>query len=228
MRHNHRYQRLRAIPPAIALGNYRRSSAKMAPFLLTTSQIVFHPKRFYRSSTSRGQIDAAYQFAQIHWWISALLFGVAAWFHWQSEAALQNLKPPHWVSPALFLAFPLIAYLALSCTIALAARLTVWEARYRGFRLPHNVVLRGLYYHSATSCPWHWPCFSPAPDIITSCFLLSSPRIFILYAAKSSSPRDICSTPTGSACGGGCLRTVRSMILSECSASAPAPNLQII
>jgi hypothetical protein len=126
---------------------------KWLRFLLTTSQIVFHPKRFYRSSTSRGQIDIAYQFAQIHWWISALLFGIAAWFHWRSEVILQILKPPHWLSPALFLALPLMAYLALSATIALAARLTAWEARYRGFRLPHNVVLRALYYHSAHVLP---------------------------------------------------------------------------
>jgi len=127
--------------------------SKWLRFLLTTSQIVFHPKKFYRSSTSRGQIDIAYQFAQIHWWISALLFGMAAWFHWQSEVMLQYLKPPNWVSPALLPALPLIAYVALSGTISLAARLTTWEAGYRGFRLPHNVVLRALYYHSAHVLP---------------------------------------------------------------------------
>jgi hypothetical protein len=126
---------------------------KWLRFLLTTAQNIFHPKRFYRSSTSRGQIDIAYQFAQIHWMISALLFGVAAWIHWESEMTLHTFEFPAWFSPALLLALPVLAFVALSGTIGVAARLTTWEARYRGFRLPHNVVLRALYYHSAHVLP---------------------------------------------------------------------------
>jgi len=126
---------------------------KWLRFLLTTSQIIFHPKRFFRSSTSRGQIDIAYQFAQIHWAISALLFGFAAWIHWESELSLHNLSIPPWINPALFFAFPLLAYLSIAGTIGLAARLTAWEAAYRGYRLPHGVVLRALYYHSAHILP---------------------------------------------------------------------------
>jgi hypothetical protein len=126
---------------------------KWLRFLLTSSQIVFHPKRFYRSSTSRGQINSAYRFAQIHWWISAVLFGLAAWMHWRSELMLHYVKSPPWLTPALLPTLPLITYIALSATIGLAARLTTWEARYRGFRLPHNVVLRALYYHSAHVLP---------------------------------------------------------------------------
>jgi hypothetical protein len=42
-------------------------------------------------------------------------------------------------------------YSAIWWTQRLAARLTAWEANYRGFRLPHPVVLRALYYHTA-----HW------------------------------------------------------------------------
>ena len=122
-------------------------------FLVTTSQIIFHPKRFFRSSTSRGQIDSAYQFALIHWGLSALLFGVAAWIHWDSERTLHNPKLPPWTSSALLLALPLLAYFATAATIRLAARLTAWEAAYRGYRLPHAVVLRALYYHSAHILP---------------------------------------------------------------------------
>ena len=66
---------------------------------------------------------------------------------------LHNLKAPAWTSPALFLALPLLAYFATVVTIRLAARLTAWEAAYRGFRLPHTVVLRALYYHSADILP---------------------------------------------------------------------------
>jgi hypothetical protein len=155
---------------------------KWLRFLLTTSQIVFHPKRFYRSSTSRGQIDIAYQFAQIHWWISALLFGIAAWFHWRSEAILQVLKTLPWVNAVLFLAFPLIAFIALAGTIALAARLTAWEARYRGFRLPHNVVLRALYYHSAHILP----------VALTVFFTCAGYRYFVLPAFESAYLYTLC------------------------------------
>ena len=48
---------------------------------------------------------------------------------------------------------PLFVYLALLATIRLAARLTAWEANYRGFRLPLGVVIRALYYHSAHLLP---------------------------------------------------------------------------
>jgi hypothetical protein len=41
----------------------------------------------------------------------------------------------------------------ISLTINLAARLTAWEAAYRGYRLPHGVVLRALYYHAAHFLP---------------------------------------------------------------------------
>jgi hypothetical protein len=126
---------------------------KWLRFLVTTSQIIFHPRHFYRNTTSRGQVEIAYQFAQIHWWISSILFGLAAWIHWENEVHLQSLKPPPWVTLALLPALPLIAYLALSGTIGLAARLTTWEAAYRGFRLPRNVVLRSLYFHSAHVLP---------------------------------------------------------------------------
>lgn len=126
---------------------------KWLRFLITTSQIILHPKRFYRSSTSRGPIDIAHQFAQIHWWISALILGLAAWIHWNNEAMIHILMPPMWLDAALFLALPLLAFIILSGTIGLAARLTTWEARYRGFRLPFNVVLRALYYHSSHLLP---------------------------------------------------------------------------
>jgi hypothetical protein len=126
---------------------------KWLRFLVTTAQIVLHPRRFYRSSTSRGPIGSAYRFALIHWWICSALFGIAVWEHWESERMLQYLRIPNWISPALLLAAILLTYIALSGTIALAARLTAWEARYRGYRLPHGVVLRALYYHSAHVLP---------------------------------------------------------------------------
>ena len=42
-----------------------------------------------------------------------------------------------------------VTYLFLWVTTRLAARLSAWEAAYRGIRLPLPVVLRALYYHAA-------------------------------------------------------------------------------
>jgi len=145
-------ERLRQPPLWEIIGDPR---PKWHRFILTTAQVIFRPKRFYRSSTSRGQLGPAYGFARIHWRISSLLLGLAAWSHWDSYQRVFNyLRPePSWLGLLLLLAFPLGAFLALSGTIRLAARLTAWEAAYRGYRLPHGVVLRALYYHSAHLLP---------------------------------------------------------------------------
>jgi hypothetical protein len=124
-------------------------------FLETTRQIIFQPTRFYRGCTSRGQVVPAYRFAQIHWIVAAFLLGMAAWFHARTEwlTHLTSQLAPGWLWPVSFVALPVVVFLCLMGTIRLAARLTAWEAGYRGFRLPHGVVLRALYYHSAHLLP---------------------------------------------------------------------------
>jgi hypothetical protein len=49
--------------------------------------------------------------------------------------------------------FAIMSYLALWITTRIAVRLTAWEAAYRGYRLPLNVVMRGMYYHAAHYLP---------------------------------------------------------------------------
>ena len=44
-------------------------------------------------------------------------------------------------------------FLTLCVTTPLAARLTTWEAKFRGYRLPLHVVRRGLDYHAAHYVP---------------------------------------------------------------------------
>lgn len=145
-------ERLRQPVPWEIIGDSR---PKWVRFLKTTMEVIFQPTRFYRGSTSRGQIGPAYRFAQIQWGISAVLLGLAAWLHWRSEWAihLYQAVQPVWLGPLLLVALPVFVYACLVITIALAARLTAWEAGYRGFRLPHGVVLRALYYHSAHLLP---------------------------------------------------------------------------
>jgi hypothetical protein len=54
---------------------------------------------------------------------------------------------------ALLFGLTLITYLFLDGITRVAARLTTLEATYRGYRLPYDIVLRGMYYHAAHYLP---------------------------------------------------------------------------
>lgn len=139
------------IPP---LWERPQDASMPARLFSTTAQVLFAPSRFYRSLATRGSRDASSRFAQIHWSIASLFFGVAAWLHfdWASSASSTlriGDKVSWWAVPV----FALAAFAFLVGTIRLAAWLTNWEATYRGYRLPLNVVRRGLDYHAAHYLP---------------------------------------------------------------------------
>jgi len=120
----------------------------------TTAEVILRPARFYRSLATRGSRDRSARFAQIHYALASLFFGIAAWLHfdWVSTASTTlriGDKVPWW--DAVLLAVACFAFLVLM--IRLAAWLTNWEATYRGYRLPLNVVQRGLDYHAAHYLP---------------------------------------------------------------------------
>jgi hypothetical protein len=129
-------------------------------FLRTTAMVLFHPTRFYRTLNVRGSVESARQFARLHWWLASLLLGItvvthASWFFWQFM-----VNPPSLSRSANDLIFAaavavasMLIYFGLNYTTRLAARLTTWEATYRGLRLPREVVLRGLYFHAAHYLP---------------------------------------------------------------------------
>jgi hypothetical protein len=77
---------------------------------------------------------------------------VAAYGHLMTH--YQAIWMPTW-QPGSAVAFPfaVLALAAIAGTTWLAARLTAWEAAYRGLRLPLRVVKRGLYYHAAHYVP---------------------------------------------------------------------------
>ncbi len=97
-------------------------------------------------------------FARIHWLIAAVLFGTCGWLH---AGLLGGLGPLQIVSPAIegtvFLlslpVFIIVSYLFLFILNSIAARLTTFEATYRGIRLPRPVVMRALHYHAAHYLP---------------------------------------------------------------------------
>jgi hypothetical protein len=119
-------------------------------FFTTTAAALFWPSHFFRHTTARNATQPALEFALIHWGLTALLFGTAAWTH-----ALWFSRMTGWrfVNGPFLLALIVLSFISLWGITRLASRLTVWEARYRGIRLPRGAVLRGLYYHAAHYLP---------------------------------------------------------------------------
>jgi hypothetical protein len=136
------------ILPAWEVQSDRRS------FWATTYQVTFHPTSFFRTLATRRNQQLALKFARLHWLIAALGFGLASLSHfvWYRRMYGRNSIPRFWAQ-ALAPVFIYATYLILQLTTALAARLTHWEAAYRGLRLPLPVVRRGLYYHAAHYSP---------------------------------------------------------------------------
>ena len=129
----------------------------MNRFVITTLQLIFMPTRFFRSMSSSGDLEKSGSFASGHYWIASILFGATAYIHgicvWPGlwyERPIQT-RPVYGI--LMLCLFSAAAYWLLVITAALAARLTAWEAAYRGLRLPHRVVQRALHYHSAHYLP---------------------------------------------------------------------------
>src|SRR5688572_18736381 len=123
--------------------------ANLITFIITSAQVIFRPTQFYRTTTTRGQLARAMLFANIHWNIATLLFAVAGTVHASVFVMSGSSRLSVWIFAALLFA----TYVTLSLTTWAAARLTAWEANYRGIRLPLAVVRRGMYYHAAHYLP---------------------------------------------------------------------------
>ena len=121
-------------------------------FLATTAAIIFRPARFYRSLRTRADNATALLFAQAHWFLSALLLGLALTIHehWYFRFLVTGW---HFHPVAVFAVSVVVIYFLFYGTTHAAAWLTAWEAAYRGIRLPKQVVLRGMYYHTAHYLP---------------------------------------------------------------------------
>lgn len=131
----------------------KRSGLKglAAGFIRTTLVCIFRPTRFFRHLSVTPH-KASRQFAVIHWLTTSALFGAALAIHldWSGTILPSDNPLPRWLTAVLLVAF------AFVCTIGLnwiAARLTAWEAAYRGYRLPLPVVRRGLDYHTPHYLP---------------------------------------------------------------------------
>jgi hypothetical protein len=141
--------------PALRAPTAWEQSAQDGPasgsaFLATSAAALFRPTRFYRSLATRADTSRAVTFAHLYWVTSSLLLGLAAYAHatWFIFAdARTTLDGLMWVLHAV----PVYAFIAGMTFIA--ARLTHWEASYRGLRLTLPVVRRGMYYHAVHYVP---------------------------------------------------------------------------
>ena len=124
-------------------------------FVRTSVFAIFKPREFYRTLATRGAVAPARRFAYIHWGVCAALFATAAYVHtmvfWLSGTRTAFFG--FIVSAGGIAALFAVIFASLAFTTWLAAKLTVWEAAYRGYRLPLEVVLRGMYYHAAHYLP---------------------------------------------------------------------------
>src|SRR5438046_4649687 len=57
------------------------SPPALVRFMITTAQLIFRPKRFFRSITPRGDARASARFARLHHWLTSLIIGSAAFVH---------------------------------------------------------------------------------------------------------------------------------------------------
>ena len=125
--------------------NLRDTSAweKREQWLRTTYAVLFQPTQFFRTLATRGDVWPAWRFAMSHWIIASIIFAAAADTHRRLVGITWHIPPP------AYMVLPLIFWL----TTRFAARLTHWEATYRGLRMPLSVVLRAMYFHSAHYLP---------------------------------------------------------------------------
>jgi hypothetical protein len=177
-------------PIAQSIGNHRHPppwempGTKTTRFFRTSAAVLFHPTNFYRTLAVRGSVQSAYRFARWHWWVSAAFFATAAIVHsvWFSPLIPRLSRPAdRWTyiataaaGLAVLVVGTFLTYLMLDGITRLAARLTQWEARYRGLRLPYDVVLRGMYYHAAHYVP---VAFLAAVTVIGGQILIAVSRV---------------------------------------------------
>lgn len=132
--------------------------ASLASFIITSAAILFRTSAVYRHFRTRWNRDRSAVFMHLHLAIASVLIGWGVYLHVASYyfvytargSMLRHLfyRP---VPATLFLGTVIL--LSFEITIWIAAWLTSWEARYRGYRLPLAVVRRGMDYHAAHYLP---------------------------------------------------------------------------
>jgi hypothetical protein len=121
-------------------------------FLTTTAGVLFHPTRFFRTLVTRPPGDRSGRFAWVHWAVASLLFALAGYGHGTGfrPEIVDTLYVNGWL---IWVTLAVATFVTLLLLTKLAARLSSWEATYRGLRLPNRVVRRGMNFHAAHYLP---------------------------------------------------------------------------
>lgn len=127
-------------------------------FVATTWEVLWRPARFYRTFSTRfANTLRAARFSSYHLLPVSLALTVTAAVHLEWMLGLSSGRQwerGDWIVLAAgTLLGTLLTFAALKLLTRLAARLTAWEAAYRGLRLDYHVVLRGMHYHAAHYLP---------------------------------------------------------------------------
>lgn len=127
-------------------------------FVATSAHVLFRPTHFYRHLATRERSIWSKVFAWLWLGGSSILLAMAGAGHmiWLELRPGGFIQPPMWVIGVYafvkVFAVPVI-FFGLLLVTRIAARLTAWEAGYRGLRLPLHVVRRGLDYHAVHLLP---------------------------------------------------------------------------
>ena len=129
-------------------------------FVLTSLEVLFRPSRFYLHLITRTDHPASFWFGLVWRAIAATLLAMAGRTHmlWVNSRVMFTLPPA--ITPLAVIAYGTLAvfavplvFLFLTGTTWIAARLTAWEAAYRGLRLPLLAIRRALRYHAVHLMP---------------------------------------------------------------------------
>lgn len=129
-------------------------------FLQTSVQVLFRPSHFFRHLATRRKSRWSTIFSVLWLSLAAAMFAAAGAWHaqWLESRRVGSalMMVPQWliITYAFLVVFahPLIL-VAMVVLNRVVARLTAWEAAYRGLRLPRKAVQRALDYHSVHLTP---------------------------------------------------------------------------
>lgn len=127
------------------------SHPSVGSFVSVTLHVLFRPSNFFRGVLTRGDLTRPRNFGLAHWLIASVLFAAAATAHllWNMTGA----RPATWLTCLTFVGFIVATMAFLTGITWFANRLTAWEGRYRGLRMPPVAIRRAMYYHAAHYLP---------------------------------------------------------------------------
>ena len=121
--------------------------------LATSLSAFFTPRRFFRHLVIPGNLRASRRFGRFYQLIAALLLGTAAWIHAERFGLLAGRIEMPVGSAAAWVMLTAATWGSLLIGNHLFIRVTAFEARYRGLRLPREVVRHAMDYHAVHLLP---------------------------------------------------------------------------